>query len=274
MDEIKNDSPYMNEHVKPFFWYGKNTEQCILLLHGFTGSPADMKPLAEHLNKGGEGFPVSVILLPGHGTKMQDMMHCNWKKWVVSANNELKRLLEIYPKVSVIGLSMGGDIALCLGSKYKVDRIVTISAPIIIRNKLNYIAEFISIFQKYTYWKSGKPLEGELMTPYETGYKGMPLLAVAQMRKLTIATFNRLHKIRQPILIVQPLKDRVINLRSPFIIFDNVKSVYKELTLLENSRHNAIAGPEREKLFDTVEAFLQRDVDIVQETFTRDMTSE
>lgn len=258
--EADNNKPYLNEFVKPFFWDGENENECILLLHGFTGSPADMMPLAAHLNKKGNGYPVSVILLPGHGTKMDDMLKCNWKKWVICATNELKRLLDIYPKVSVIGLSMGGDIALCLASKFKVNRIVTISAPIIIRNKLNYIAGFLSIFQKYTYWKTGRPLEGELISEFETGYRGMPVLSIVQMRKLTIATYKRLHRIKQPILIVQPLKDRVVNLRSPYIIFDKISSDYKELTLLENSRHNAITSPEREKLFDTVEAFLKRDL--------------
>ncbi len=254
------NSSYMNEYVKPFFMDGKNKEECILLIHGFTGSPADMRPLADYLNKSGEGYPVCGILLPGHGTKMEDMMHCNWKTWVVSATMDLKKLLESYPKVSVIGLSMGGDIALCLASKFKVHRVVTISTPIIIRNKLNYIAEFLSVFRKYTYWKVFKPLEGELRFDYETGYKGMPVRSIAQLRKLTLASYNRLHRIKQPILIIQPLKDKLVNLKSPYMIFDLVKSDYKELTLLEQSRHNAIRGPERLKLFSAVDVFLQKEI--------------
>ena len=256
----KRDQDYMNDYVKPFFLDGKNKEECILLIHGFTGSPADMRPLAAYLNRNGEGYPVCGILLPGHGTKMADMMHCNWKTWVVCANKEMKKLLETYPKVSVAGLSMGGDIALCLASKFKVNRIITISAPLRIRNKLNYIAEFLSIFRKYTYWKTFKPLDGEQHFDYETGYRGMPVRSIGQLRRLTIATYNRLHRIRQPILIVQPLKDKVVHLKSPFIIFDNVKSEYKELTLLENSRHNALISPERFKLFAAVQDFLQREI--------------
>ena len=250
----------MNEHVKPFFMDGKNKEECILLIHGFTGSPADMKPLADYLNKDGEGYPVCGILLPGHGTKMEDMTQYNWKSWVRYAAAEWKKLQETYPKVSVIGLSMGGDIALCLASKYKVNRVVSISSPIILRNKLNHIVEFLGIFHKYTYWKVFKPLEGELAYDYETGYKGMPLRSIAQLRNLTLVTRNRLRRIRQPILIVQPLKDKLVNLKSPYIIFDNILSEYKELVLLEQSRHNAIRGPERQKLFSTVEVFLNKEI--------------
>ncbi len=261
MYDKDNEKLYMNEFVKSFFWDGKKKEECILLLHGFTGSPAHMRPLAAYLNKEGEGYPVSTILLPGHGTRMQDMIDCNWKTWVLYATAELKRLLEIYVKVSVIGFSMGGDIALCLASKYKVNRIVTISAPILIKNKLNYIAEFLSFFHKYTYWRAVKPLEGEISYDYEIGYEGMPVRSIAQMRNLTIATFNRLHRIKQPILIVQPLNDRIVHMKSPYIIFDNIKSTYKELTLIENARHNVINSPERDKLFTAVEAFLEKEID-------------
>lgn len=259
-NDVNQDKHYMNEYVKPFFLDGKNKDECILLIHGFTGSPADLRPLAAYLNKDGDGFPVCGILLPGHGTKMEDMMHCNWKSWVVSATIELRRLLESYQKVSVIGFSMGGDIALCLASKFAVNRIVTISTPILIKNKLNYIAEFLSIFRKYTYWKIVSPLHNELCFNYETGYKGMPVRSIAQLRKLTIAAFNRLHRIKQPILIVQPLKDKVVNLKSPYLIFDNIKSEYKELTLIENSRHNVIVSPERDKLYAAVDKFMNKDI--------------
>lgn len=258
--QTDNSRQLMNDHVKPFFLEGPNKDECILLIHGFTGSPADMIPLARYLNKDGTGYNVCGILLPGHGTKMQDMLKINWKAWVIYASAELRDLMAIYKKVSVIGLSMGGDIAICLAAKYNINRLVTISTPIRIRNKLNYIAEILSVFRKYTYWKKYQPIEGEIEYSYETGYNGMPVKSIAELRKLTIATNNRLHRIKHPILIVQSLKDKVVHLRSPFIIFDNVKSEYKELTLLENARHNPITSPERDKLFSCIDEFMKHEI--------------
>jgi carboxylesterase len=179
---------------------------------------------------------------------------------VIYATGEFKKLQALYPKVSVIGLSMGGDIALCIASRLKVNRIVTISTPIIIRNKLNHIAEFLSLFRKYTNWWNYKPLEGEARFDYETGYKGMPTRSIAQLRKMTVATRNRLHRIKQPVLVIQSLKDKVVHHKSPYIIFDNVKSEYKEFTLLEHARHNAINSPDRFRLYAAVEEFLQREI--------------
>lgn len=263
MDKAKTeptDSQYMNEHVKPFFLEGAIKDECILMIHGYTGSPADMLPLAQYLNNSGKGYTVACILLPGHGTQMDDLLAANWKKWVLYASGELKSLQEKYPKVSIVGFSMGGDIALCLASKFNVNRIVTICTPIMIMNKLNYIAEFLSIFKKYTYWRTGSRIEGELEHDYETGYAGMPVRSIAEVRNLTIVTINRLRRVKQPILIIQSLNDRTVHPRSPYIIFDKIESDYKELLLLEKSRHNPIYGIEREKLYSTVDSFLKKQV--------------
>jgi len=155
---------------------------------------------------------------------------------------------------------MGGNIAICLAASMNVYRIVTISTPIIIKNKLGYIAEFLSLFRKYQLWRNFPPLEGELRFEYAIGYPGMPVKSIAEVRKITIASFRRLHRIRQPILIAQSIKDRTTHARSPYMIYDLISSEYKELLLLLNARHNAILSPEREKLFQAIEVFLGRDI--------------
>ncbi|MHB8961534.1 MAG: alpha/beta hydrolase [Saccharofermentanales bacterium] len=251
---------YFNDHVKPFFMQGGTPEQCILIIHGFTGSPAGVRPLAEFLNRQGEGYNVCCMILPEHGTSMDDLLKSSWKKWYSAAAAEFRRLSGIYQKVSVIGLSMGGNIALCLAASMNVHRIVTISTPIIIKNKLGYIAEFLSLFRKYQLWRNTPPLEGELKFNYEIGYPGMPVRSIAEVRKITIASFNRLHRIRQPILIAQSVKDRTTHARSPYMIYDLISSEYKELLLLMDARHNAILSPEREKLFQAIELFLGREI--------------
>lgn len=260
-EEPEDDgSQYFNPHARPFFLQGSIPDQCILMIHGFTGSPAGVRPLAEYLNRHGEGYNVYCMLLPEHGTRMEDLARSRWKKWFSAAAIEFRRLGSLYPKVSVIGLSMGGNIALCLAASMNVHRIVTISTPIIIKNKLGYIAEFLSLFRKNQLWRNSPPLEGELQFSYAIGYPGMPVISIAEVRKITIASFNRLHRVRQPILIAQSIKDRTVHSRSPYLIYDMIESEYKELLLLMNAKHNAILSPDREKLFQAVEVFLGRDI--------------
>ncbi len=242
----------------PFFLEGKTDDECVLIIHGFTGSPASVRPLAEYLNRSGEGYNVSCMLLPEHGTDMDDLFRSRWKKWFTAGVSEFRELKKRFGKVHVIGFSMGGNIALCLAATQSVDKVVTISTPVLIKNKLAYITEFLSLFRKYQYWKKSTPLEGELSFDYPLGYPGMPVRSIAEVRKITIATFNRLKRVRQPILIAQSIKDKTVHPKSPYLIYDLTYSTYKELLLLQNARHNAIISPEREHLFRSVEAFLRK----------------
>jgi carboxylesterase len=50
----------------------------VLVLHGFTGNPQSMRGLAEAF--AATGFTVELPLLPGHGTKVEDMIPTRWQR--------------------------------------------------------------------------------------------------------------------------------------------------------------------------------------------------
>lgn len=246
----------IDPHMMPFFLEGKTEDDCVLIIHGFTGSPASVRPLAEFLNRKGNGFNVKCMLLPEHGTDMADLFRSRWKKWYSAGVSEFKELKKRFRNVHVIGFSMGGNIALCMAASLDVAKLVTISTPILIKNKMAYFAEFLGLFRKYHYWWKSTPLEGELTFDHPPGYPGMPVRSIAEVRKITIASFNRLRRVKQPILISQSLKDKTVHPKSPYLIYDLTESSYKEFLLLHNARHNAIISPDREHLFKAIEAFL------------------
>jgi len=97
----------------------------ILLSHGFTGSPASMKPWAEHL--AAQGYAVSVPRLPGHGTTWQDMNKTTWADWYGEVERAFEALANQVDTVVVCGLSMGGGLALRLAADHP-DRVAG-SAP-------------------------------------------------------------------------------------------------------------------------------------------------
>ena len=84
----------------------------VLLVHGFTGSPKSMRPWADHL--AAAGLTVALPLLPGHGTRWQDMRQTRWEDWYAEADRELRTLTERCEQVFVCALSMGGALALRL----------------------------------------------------------------------------------------------------------------------------------------------------------------
>lgn len=84
----------------------------VLALHGFTGSPASMRGVAEAVASA--GFHVELPRLPGHGTRVEDMLPTRWADWAGEAAAALDRLADRTDRVVVAGQSMGGSLALWL----------------------------------------------------------------------------------------------------------------------------------------------------------------
>jgi len=106
----------------------------LLLLHGFTGNPTSLRPLAELLSA--RGFALELPLLPGHGTEPRDLLPTRYADWRAAAVSALDRLRARTKHVFVVGLSMGGTLALDLGTTESVNGIVTINAQILDRGGL------------------------------------------------------------------------------------------------------------------------------------------
>jgi len=87
-----------------------------LVVHGFTGSPQSMRPLAEAL--AAAGCTVEMPLLPGHGTTVDDMLTTSWADWSAAAEAAYLDLAHRCERVVVAGLSMGGTITLWLASRH------------------------------------------------------------------------------------------------------------------------------------------------------------
>ncbi len=98
------------------FTLGSSTSKsAVLVLHGFTGSPWEVRPVAEAL--AARGAYVSVPRLPGHGTVPEAMLWAGWRDWVNGAEAAFAQL-ERFERVFVAGLSMGGLLAMILASRH------------------------------------------------------------------------------------------------------------------------------------------------------------
>jgi len=87
-----------------------------LVLHGFTGNPGSMRPLAEAFAD--VGFSVELPLLPGHGTAVEDLLSTRWRDWSEAAEQAYTALAAQSDRTVVAGLSMGGTLALWLASRH------------------------------------------------------------------------------------------------------------------------------------------------------------
>ncbi len=95
-----------------------DAKSAVLLLHGFTGSPCELAPLAEAL--AARGYAVRAPLLPGHGGVPEAMLWVGWRDWVAAAEKALGALeAQGFERIAVGGLSMGALLALILASRHR-----------------------------------------------------------------------------------------------------------------------------------------------------------
>ncbi|KJR45907.1 putative esterase/lipase [Desulfosporosinus sp. I2] len=135
--------------VEPFYFSG-NRVGC-LLIHGFSGSPSEMRWLGERLAK--LGWTVHGILLSGHGTTPEEMAKTRWEDWAKDAEAGVKKLRKTCDTVIGIGLSMGGLLTLHLATLGLIDGIVTMNAPMVLADRRTRYAQLFRPFMAFV----GKP---------------------------------------------------------------------------------------------------------------------
>ena len=117
----------MLQGAEPYRFPGTN-DTAVLLIHGYTGSPSELRELGERLHY--KGYTVQGLLLNGHGTNPEDLDGVTYEKWTQSVKSAASALKETYGKVVLVGMSMGGLLALDCASTVPVDGVIVISTPI------------------------------------------------------------------------------------------------------------------------------------------------
>lgn len=107
------EAPPLDPSLTAPFELGVGPRAC-LLVHGFTGTPWDVRPLGEALASG--GFRVRALRLPGHGRTPQAMLEAGAQDWLAACEEGLTAFRE--PRVAVVGLSMGALLAIVLGARH------------------------------------------------------------------------------------------------------------------------------------------------------------
>ncbi|NLT94068.1 MAG: alpha/beta fold hydrolase [Clostridia bacterium] len=239
---------FRQREKEPFDYPGNKTG--CLLIHGFTGSPGEMRPLGDYLRE--KGYTVKGVLLPGHGTRVEDLAETGWENWyneVVKAYRDLETRCD---KIFVIGLSMGGALALHLAANENISGgIVSICSPIFLTNKKAYLAPLIRYFVKYSKKKKTKS------NFHSFWYDRYPTGAVAQLVKGITVIKRELKNIKNPALIIQSTLDKTVNPASAQYIYDHISSTKKKLFWLHKSGHIATLDIERGQVFLWVEEFIE-----------------
>ena len=232
--------------------YKKNGAKGCLLLHGFTSCPFELRLLGDHLQN--EGYTVSIPLLPGHGTSPQDLKGQSWTDWYEAAKKALFKLRKTCQTVYVIGLSMGGSIALHLSAHYEVGGIVALAPGLHLKNKLSFLSHIL--YPLYPYSK--KWLGPDIKADVETiTYDKIPVKSLSELLRMFKHLQDDLTDIKAPLLIIYAKQDHVINDKSAQEIYQKVSSKNKRILRLKDSYHIITLDVEREQVFRETINFLK-----------------
>lgn len=231
-------------------------ESGVLLLHGFKGSPGEMKELGELLQRA--GYTVSIPRYPGHGTSLSEMSRSSVKTWFSCAREAYIELSSLCREISIVGLSMGGLFAMVLAAEFNPLRLVLISTPYSLKQKQALLAPFIYPFIKVLPARDNKLGINNPETRKEhLCYRGgNPVIQSFQLYIFSIKARSRLKKIQSGTLIVQSRLDKVIPEKSLENIYRHLGSADKEILWFEKSGHNILRDYDREELGRQVLRFL------------------
>ena len=213
----------------------KGGESGVLLIHGFTGTCAHMRKLADEL--AALGYTVRTINLPGHALTEDAMAQANWQQWLHAAKQAAYEMMQEVKTFTVCGLSMGGVLALLIAEQMKVDACVPISAPTAVKNRLLPLSGIAAPFIKRIAWGAGGERHAKLDKRYDFGYSGFPTAKGADLHKLIQMAKRNLFAVTCPILCVQSDADETIWEGSCDEILKNVSSDVRRKLWLHDVPH-------------------------------------
>jgi carboxylesterase len=230
-------------------------ETGVLLCHGFTGSPQSLRPWGEYLAQ--RGLTVSLPLLPGHGTRWQDMQVTGWQDWYAEVDRALRELSDRCAQVFVCGLSMGGALALRLAAKHGA----AISGLVLVNPSVKADSARLkaaSVLRHVVPSVKGIASDIAVEGGAEIGYGRTPLHAVHSLTRFWPVVRASLPQVTQPLLLLHSRVDHVVHPSNSAVVLGAVSSTDVTEKVLERSFHVATLDHDAERIFEESYAFFQR----------------
>ena len=227
----------------------------VLLSHGFTGSPASMKPWGEHL--AALGYGVAVPRLPGHGTTWKDLNQHRFEDFYGEVTRVFDQLCLDHDAVVVGGLSMGGSLVLRLAADHP-DRVagVMVVNPAVSTKRLD--VKLLPVLKHLV--PSFPAISDDIKKPgvTEGAYDRTPLKAIHSFMQSWAPLVADLPQVTSPLLYFRSTDDHVVDDTSMPIILDGVSSTDVTEVHLADSYHVATLDNDAPTIFERSAEFVAR----------------
>ncbi len=180
----------------------------VLVLHGFTGNPQSMRPVAEALAD--EGLTVELPLWPGHGTAVEDLVPLRWSDWSAAAETAYQALAARCDAVALVGLSMGGTLACWLAEAHPEIRGIVLVNPAVEPQPEEVKGFLRSLLEEGTEVAPAIGSDVAKEGVAELAYDGTPLAAVLSLFDAIETVSAGLGQVSCPVLLFSSREDHVV----------------------------------------------------------------
>ena len=226
----------------------------VLCLHGLAGTPYEVRPPAEAL--AARGLACLGPLLPGHGTDPEELARTHRRTWLETALATWDELANTHERVYVLGLSMGGLLALAVSARRAVAGAIVMAAPLELSGLIRTAVPVLRWILPSVPKRPG--ILDRAARERHPGYKRMPLAAVHQLVLLGGEVGRELSCVRQPLKLIYSRGDPSVDLSNSERVLAGVSSEERELCVLEDSSHVIPVDQEGELVAAEVVEFVTR----------------
>lgn len=247
---------------RPFFLKPLRPKGGIVLAHGYMSAPQEVRALAEYFFR--QGYAVYGVRLRGHGTSPEDLSQRTWEDWYQSFNRGYAVVKSVTDHIVVGGFSTGGCLALIAAARKgdKVQAAFSICAPLQVNNySVRLVPSIVTLNSLLKKLGQGRESWEYVVNEPENrhiNYERNPLKGINELVQIMNVTEDCLASVKVPTLVIQASKDPIVDPESGHQIFEQISSPYKELIMLERSRHGIVNGEGCDDVFSHVHHFLGR----------------
>jgi carboxylesterase len=249
-----------NKHLlkQSFVFFGEKNK-AVLLIHGWTSVPYEVRRLGVFLNE--NGYSIHAPMLRGHGTTPKDLEGIKWTDWISDLQKEYLEMKKKYQKVFIGGTSIGSNLAIMMAKNNPdVSGVILLAAPYKIKLErfMNYFAK-IHLFSKKYKKKFYPPTFGASTTITRLiSYQSYPVVSALETFNLVKTSRKYLKDIHQPCLIIQSAHDHIVYKKSAEKIYEKISSKIKKVCYIEKAYHTFISDIKNENIFEKILDFLDK----------------
>jgi carboxylesterase len=247
--------------AEPFFFLGDPSKPACLLIHGFTGTPKEMRWMGEYLNQ--QGYTCLGVRLAGHATNPEDMIRSRYTDWIASVEDGYHLLRGLTDKIFLVGLSMGGILTLLMSTQLEVKGVIAMST--LSRLPTDYpiwLLKLVSLVLRYRPKTREAPGSGWFdKSAYadHVSYSKNPVRSSAELKKLILALHAALPRVNVPVLLMHSKDDT-------YVLPENMEQIYELLVNAQDKTKLYITGSghvlprdaARQQVFQSALEFIQR----------------